>query len=97
MNILQMRFLEYIYKHQLRYDEIDDVLTQCLQIVHRIHRESYLHYDIKPENIFVKGSRNDKTIVLGDIETMRHTSENIDGTKIGNKYISPSKKQKYLL
>jgi serine/threonine protein kinase len=88
--------LEYIYKHQLRYDEIDDVLTQCLKIVHRIHRESYLHYDIKPENIFVKGSRRDKTIVLGDIETMRHTSENIDGTTLGtNTYHPPKNKNIY--
>ena len=83
--------LEYIHARQLRYDEIDDILAKCLSIVHRIHRESYLHYDIKPENIFVKGNRRNKTLVFGDIETMRHTSENIDGVKLGTDTYHPPK------
>ena len=88
--------LEYVYNRQLKYDEIDDILMKCLTILHRIHRESYLHYDIKPENIFVKGHRNNKKIVFGDIETMRHTSENVDGVKLGtNTYHPPKNKNIY--
>ena len=88
--------LEYVYKHQLTYNEIDDILTKCLTIIHRIHREHYLHYDIKPENIFIKGSRYNQSPIFGDIETMRHTSENIDGTTLGtNTYHPPKNKNIY--
>ena len=80
--------LEYLHSHHLTYLEIDNILTQCLKILHRIHRESFLYYDIKPENIFVK---NNKSVIFGDIETMRHTSENINGTNLGTNTYHPPK------
>ena len=83
--------LEYIHTRQLRYDEIDDILMKCLTILHRIHRESYLHYDVKPENIFIKGNSKNKTVVFGDIETMRHTSDNVDGANLGTLTYHPPK------
>ena len=78
--------LDYLTSNQLNYSQLDKILTQCLKILHRIHREGFFHYDVKLENIFIK---DDKTVIYGDIECMRHISENIDGIKLGTAFYHP--------
>lgn len=57
--------------YELNFQEIDSFFKQMLKIIDNIHRQGFIHRDIKLENILVSG----KDILLTDIEYMQSFSQ----------------------
>jgi serine/threonine protein kinase len=83
---------EYIKKNYLNNKERDDLIKGILEIGCYLHKKSYLHADIKPDNFFI----DQGGVKLGDLESLvelnnlqTDTVQTLCGTK-GFKYSTTS-------
>jgi serine/threonine protein kinase len=79
---------EYVDNHELTPQQQDRFIANILEIGCYLHKNSYLHADIKPDNFFIDSDR----VRLGDLESTvklnnihQDTIENLAGTS-GFKY-----------
>lgn len=67
----EVKSLEYI-NHKIGKEEVMNLLYQLGEVLENLRKKGLSHYDLKPNNIFIKRKRNgDSELVLGDFGKCR--------------------------